>query len=89
VGRLIMEPDFKSGEFAILVHDRYQGKGLGYKLVGMLIEIGREKGLEEIIGEVLMENEKMLKLARKLGFTARGVPGGISKITLKLKNTVN
>ena len=87
VGRLIMEPDFMSGEFTILVHDRYQGKGLGYKLVGMLIEIGREKGLEEIVGEVLTENRNMLKLARKLGFTSRWIPGGISKITLKLKDT--
>jgi acetyltransferase len=89
VGRLIMEPDFKSGELALLVHDRYQGKGLGYKLVRMVIEIGREKGLEEIVGEVLTENNKMLNLARKLGFTSRWFPGGISKITLKLKSTVN
>jgi acetyltransferase len=89
VGRLIMEPDFPSGEFAILVHDRYQGKGLGYKLVERLIEIGREKGLEEIVGEALTENEKMLKLARKLGFATQWVPGGTSKLTLKLKNTGN
>ena len=82
-----MEPDFQSGELAIVVHDQYQRKGLGYKLVEMLIEIGREKGLEEIVGDVLTENEKMLKLASKLGFTARWVPGGITKITLKLKNT--
>jgi len=70
VGRLVMEADFQSGEFAILVHDRYQGRGLGYKLVGMLIEIGRERELKEIVGDVLTENENMLKLARKLGFTA-------------------
>ena len=89
VGRLVMEPDLKSGEFAILVHDRYQGKGLGYKLMGMLIEIGREKGLEEIVGEVLTENEKMLNLAKKLGFTSQWLPGGTSKITLKLKNAVH
>ncbi len=89
VGRLVMEPDFRSGEFAILTHDQYQHKGLGYKLVGMLIEIGLEKGLEEIVGQVLTENEKMLKLARKLGFTSRWGPDGVSKITLKLKEVVN
>ena len=88
VGRLVMEPDLRSGEFAILTHDQYQHKGLGYKLVGMLIEIGREKGLEEIVGQVLTENEKMLKLARKLGFTSRWGPDGVSKITLKLKDAV-
>ncbi len=89
VARLVMQPDFRSGEFAILTHDRYQHKGLGYKLVSLLIEIGREKGLDEIVGDVLTDNEKMLKLARKLGFTSRWVPGGISKVTLKLKDPVN
>ena len=88
VARLIMEPDFRSGEFAILTHDAYQHKGLGYKLVSMLIEIGRERGLEEIVGDVLTENEKMLKLARKAGFTSQYAPGGISRITLKLKDAV-
>jgi len=50
IGRLIIEPDFKKGEFAVVVHDDYQGKGLGYKLVDMLIGIGQEKGLEKIYG---------------------------------------
>ncbi|HME41726.1 MAG TPA: bifunctional acetate--CoA ligase family protein/GNAT family N-acetyltransferase [Syntrophorhabdales bacterium] len=89
VARIVMQPDFRSGEFAILTHDRYQHKGLGYKLVSMLIEIGRERGLEEIVGDVLTENEKMLKLAEKLGFTSRWVPGGTTRITLKLKDLVN
>jgi acetyltransferase len=89
VGRLVMEPDFRSGELALVVHDRYQRNGLGYKLVEMLIGIGREKGLEQVVGDVLAENGKMLKLARKLGFTTQWLAGGITKITLKLKNTAN
>lgn len=89
VGRLVMEPDFQSGEFAIVIHDRYQREGLGYKLVEMLIGIGRERGLEEVVGNVLAENEKMLKLARKLGFTTQWLAGGVTKVTLKLKNTAN
>jgi acetyltransferase len=89
VGRLVMEPDFQSGELALVVHDRYQRNGLGYKLLGMLIGIGREKGLEQVVGDVLAENGKMLKLARKLGFTTQWLAGGITKITLKLKNTAN
>ena len=35
--------------------------------------------------DVLAENMKMLKLARKLGFTTQWLAGGITKITLKLK----
>ena len=88
VGRLARR-DSQSSEFAILVHDRYQGKGLGYKLVGRLIDIGRDMGLEEIVGEALTENDKMLKLARKLGFTTQFVAGGTSALTLRLKNNAS
>jgi len=68
VGRLIIEPDRKRGEFAVLVADDFQGKGLGTKLTDMLIEIALEKGLHSIYGIVLPENTKMIGLCKKLGF---------------------
>jgi acetyltransferase len=89
VARLVMKPDFRSGEFAIFVHDRYQRKGLAHKLMEIIIEIGREKGLEEIVGDVLAENNKMLQLARKMGFIVRPASYGVNSIFLKLKNTLN
>jgi acetyltransferase len=85
VARLIMNPDLTSGELAVLVHDRFQGKGLGYKFVEVLIGIAREKGLEDIRAEVLTENERMLKILRRLGFTTQWLPGGTSEAVLKLK----
>ncbi|MCJ7832971.1 MAG: GNAT family N-acetyltransferase, partial [Deltaproteobacteria bacterium] len=85
IGRLIVEPDFRSGEYAVLVHDDYQGKGLGYKLVDLIIGIAQDKGLEEIYGTVLTENEKMLKMARKLGFKHKMLPDGITEVKLALK----
>jgi len=85
IGRLIIEPDFRSGEYAVLVHDAYQGKGLGYKLVDVIIGIAQDKGMEEIYGTVLTENEKMLLVARKLGFTAKRQPDGVTKVQLMLK----
>ena len=85
VGRLIIEPDFRTGEFAVVVHDDYQAKGLGYKLVDMLIGIAQEKGLEKFMGYVLTNNQKMLRLMRKLGFTVEDTPDGISQVELTLK----
>jgi acetyltransferase len=85
IGRLIVEPGFRSGEYAVLVHDDYHGKGLGYKLVDVIIGIAQDKGLEEIYGTILTENQKMLGVARKLGFTTKWQPDGISKVTLTLK----
>ena len=85
IGRLIVDREFKSGEYAVLVHDNYQSKGLGYKLVDVIIGIAEEKGLERIWGEVLTENEKMLTVCRRLGFTAQRTPDEVTKVVLELK----
>jgi len=84
-GRLMIEPDFRTGEFAVVIHDDYQAKGLGYKLIDMLIGIAQEKGLEKFMGYVLTNNQKMLRLVRKLGFTVEDTPDGTSKVELTLK----
>ena len=85
VARLIMNQDLTSGEVAVLVQDRFQGKHLGSKFVEVLIEIARERGLEEVRADVLIENESMLNVFRRLGFTTHWVPGGTSEALLKLK----
>jgi acetyltransferase len=84
IGRLIMEPDLKQGEFAVIVHDAYQGKGLGYKLVDTVIGIGHERGVEEIYGFVLSDNMNMLKMSRKLGCSVEPLEEDITKVTLRL-----
>ncbi len=71
VGRLILEPGRKRGEFAVVVADEYQRKGLGTKLIDMLIEIANEKGLESIYGIILPENEVMIRLCEKMGFSIK------------------
>jgi acetyltransferase len=85
IGRLISEPDFKSGEFAVVVHDDYQGRGLGYKLVDMLIGVGHEKGLEKIFGIVLTENKSMIRICEELGFSAKNLSDGTTWVELPLK----
>ena len=56
VGRLIKEHDTKKAEFAILITDPWQGKGLGTELLKLLVEIGRREGLRRIIGYISAEN---------------------------------
>jgi len=71
VSRLILESNKKKGEFAVVVSDKYQAKGLGVKLVDMLIEVAKEKGVESIYGIIMGENLKMIRLCEKLGFTTK------------------
>lgn len=85
IGRLIIESDFKRGEFAVVVHDQYQGKGLGYKLVDMIIGVAQEKGLEKIYGIVLTDNKAMLRICNELGFRIRNLQDGTSWVELLLK----
>ena len=69
VGRIISEPDKRRGEFAVVIADVYQAKGLGRKLVDMLIDIAEEKRLESIFGVVLKDNTPMLALCKEMGFS--------------------
>jgi acetyltransferase len=82
IGRLIITSDNKSGEYAVLVHDGYHGRGLGYKLVDVLIGIAQDRGLEQIYGEVLAENQTMLAIARKLGFTVEPTQDDVVRVVL-------
>lgn len=83
-GRLIIEPDLKRAQFAVLVHDSLHGKGLGEKFLDMLIGIAQERGLEAIYGIVLTENEKMLRLCKKMGFVSMRLPDGITRVEMAL-----
>jgi len=69
VARYATNPDGESCEFAIVIADNMHGKGLGSKLMTVLMDAARERGLKVIQGEVLSQNSHMLKLMRNLGFT--------------------
>jgi acetyltransferase len=74
VARYVINPDERTAEFAIVVGDEAQNKGIGTRLMKTLMQAAREHGLEVIEGEVLAENAPMLRLVRELGFSARRSP---------------
>lgn len=82
--RLVTEPATKSAEYAVIVADPYHGKGLGYKLVDVLIGIAHDKGLEEVYGLVQTKNRRMLGVCRKLGFTIGPPQEELCRVTLSL-----
>lgn len=55
-----------SAEYAALVEDRWQGKGLGLGLTQVLVEIARRRGIRRFWSLVLPENERALNLLRDL-----------------------
>jgi acetyltransferase len=68
VGRLTIEPDGKTGEIAFIIRDKWQGLGLGAKLVDYVIEIAAEMGIKKIIAIIMNENNRAIKLVKKMGF---------------------
>ncbi|MFM1815783.1 MAG: hypothetical protein RLZ98_2478 [Pseudomonadota bacterium] len=84
--RMVFDPDIVEGEFAIIVHSKYQGLGLGKRLMEKVIDYSRQRGALRIIGQVLRENARMLRLTRELGFaqTSAGEPDSV-EVTLELK----
>ena len=74
VSRYITNPDQTSCEFSLVVADAYAGQGLGTRLMLSIMDVAREKGLQEIVGLVLTHNNGMLKLMRSLGFEIKAYP---------------
>lgn len=71
VVRYIEMPDARSCEYAIVVADDYQGRGLGRRMMERIIALARERGLEEMVGFVLAANDGMLDMCHRLGFVDR------------------
>ena len=86
VARYVANPDGESCEFAILIADDWQRRGLGGRMMAQLIEVARARGLHSMIGHVLAGNHRMLKLCGGLGFavTASADDAMVKRVTLAL-----
>ncbi|SEN14290.1 bifunctional acetate--CoA ligase family protein/GNAT family N-acetyltransferase [Nitrosomonas marina] len=68
VARYTANPDGETCEFALVVDDRWQHKGIGTHLMNALIQVAAARGLQYMQGEVLADNVDMLNLVLALGF---------------------
>jgi acetyltransferase len=86
VARLTIETANPSeGEFAVLVRDDYQRRGVGTKLMETLIQAARDRHVLKITGQVLTVNVGMLHFVENLGFDIRpSDEHDVRSLTLKL-----
>jgi acetyltransferase len=85
VVRLVMTPNRDQGEFAILVGDPWQGKGLGATLMEKIIGVAKDYGIRFLYGDVLIENEPMLEMMKRLGFSFRkNIEEGTFRVEMQL-----
>jgi len=76
-------------EFAIVLADDWQGRGLGSKLLASLLAAARAHGVRRALATTMSTNEGMLALARRMGFTLSPNPASpsITSLTLELGET--
>jgi acetyltransferase len=86
VVRLSLDPDLVRGEYAVILRTDLKGRGLGRILMNEIIAYARKVGAKQVFGDVLAENDRMLKLCEKLGFRREphGPSPGVIEVTLDL-----
>lgn len=85
--RIMSDPDNFAGEFSAMVRTDKKRQGIGTVLMQKLIRYAQARGLTEIFGTVLADNQAMLQMIVKLGFvqTTLKDDSSVVKVTLGLK----
>lgn len=83
VARFVIDPDGVSCEFAIVVADEWQKRGVGMKLMKALIKHAQSRRIKRIYGSVLENNSGMRRFAKGLGFEETKVPDDNSLLVTK------
>jgi len=84
VARYIANPDRTSAEFAVVVADAWQRRGVARVLMHGLIVCAKRRGFERLEGTVLRVNEPMLAFVRALGFTVADDPEDAGQVLVTL-----
>jgi acetyltransferase len=68
VVRLVADPDHDQAEYALLVGDPWQGRGLGSRLTDYALEIARDWKVRRLTAETSPANARMLAIFKYRGF---------------------
>jgi acetyltransferase len=77
VARLSKLRERHAAEFAVVVSDPFQHRGLGTELTRRLLEVCRQENIPHLAAEMLPENFDMQHICKKLGFQIKPAKGGI------------
>ena len=85
VARYDREPGTDKAEYAIVVEDHWQGRGIGRALTRRLLEAARQRGIRTLYALVLPENTRALEMLRHLDLPVRErCVGGVGHVDVDL-----
>ena len=84
VGRLSADPDRHAAEYAVLVTDAWQDRGLGGILTDYCLEIAGDWGVRKITAVTNTDNPRMVAVFRKRGFDVRTDEAGVVEVSKDL-----
>ncbi|EYF04565.1 bifunctional acetyl-CoA hydrolase/transferase family protein/GNAT family N-acetyltransferase [Chondromyces apiculatus] len=76
MARYDVDPKDNLGDFAVVVRDEAQRKGVGTALLRRLIEIAKARGVAGFKADVLMENKAMMSVFQRSGLQLVVTPEG-------------
>jgi acetyltransferase len=71
VGRMSKIHGTKEGEVAVLISDKWHGRGLGKELLQRLLIVGANEGLTKLTADILPDNRDVMRICEKLGFSLK------------------
>jgi acetyltransferase len=71
VGRMSKILGTNEAEVAVLVSDKWQGRGLGKELLARLLIVGADEKLSKLTADILPDNRDVMRICEKLGFTLK------------------
>jgi acetyltransferase len=69
VGRMMKTHGTNDAEVAVLVSDKWQGRGLGKELLARLLIVGADEKLTKLTADILPDNRDVIRICEKLGFS--------------------
>jgi acetyltransferase len=68
VGRLTKIQGTNDAEVAVLISDKFHGRGLGKELLARLLIVGADEKLSNLTADILPDNRDVMRICEKLGF---------------------
>src|SRR4029077_11465036 len=71
VGRMTKIHGSSEAEVAVLISDKWQGRGAGKELRARLLIVGADEKLSKLTADILPDNREVMRVCEKLGFTLK------------------